>query len=293
LKKTKKRDIVKIIGIIAFIIVGIVTYLYSEGIIGTAPPVNDNTYVDFINCGQGDSTLIVSEGNATLIDASTKENEQDVVEHLKSRGIKKIDHFVLTHSHEDHIGGAAAILDTFEVDTVYMAKPTSGTQPTTKVYINLLKSIKEKGIACVFVSPEDQFVCGKFQFHVLGPIDQYEDSNDQSIVLRAVYNKVSFLFKGDQESGAEKDLVERYGNKLKSTVYAVSHHGSSSSSSKTLLDVVRPKYAVISCGEGNSYGHPHKETINRLEKYGIEFYRTDQEGTVTFITDGNSIQYGG
>ena len=286
-----KLDIPKLIGIGVFLIVAVVSVWYANheknqnnGSVGM------DCYVDFIDCGQGDSVLLISGETVTLIDASTKSETDKIVSHLKERGVDKIDHFVLSHPHEDHIGGAKEILESFEVENIYMKRPTTGTEPTSSVYINLLRKIKEQGKTVHSVKPQDSFGCGSFEITVLGPVDDYKDLNDQSVVLRAIYGEVSFLFTGDQEIVAEEDLIKRYGIDLKSTVLKVGHHGSSTSSGADFLKVVDPEYAVISCGEGNSYGHPHRETIERFNEMGIRFFRTDQQGTVSFYTDGTLVR---
>lgn len=288
--KQKKKDWVKIIGIAVFLAVAAVSYFYSN--YGAKPaPVDADTYIDFIDCGQGDSTLIKSGIEVMLIDATTREDAQKVVDHLKERGVDRINHFVLTHPHEDHIGGAQLVLESFEVDNIYMKRPTAGTEPTTSVYLNLLKNIAALGKKVTALEAGDTFICGSIDFTVLGPVKEYEDMNDQSLVLRGVYRNVSFLFTGDMEASAEKDLVDEYGYLLNSTVLKVGHHGSSGSSSNELLNAVAPEYAVISCGVGNSYGHPHTETLDRINALKISCYRTDKQGTVTFSTDGKNIKY--
>lgn len=290
--RRKKKYWIKMLGAAAFLIVGVISYLYANyGIPDQSnEAANGDCYVDFIDCGQGDSALIVSEGAVTLIDASTGDDAEKVVEHLKERGVQKIDHFVLSHPHEDHIGGAEAVLDAFEVGEIYMSRPTEGTEPTTSVYLNLLKKIKALGKSVNTMEVNDTFECGAVTFAVLGPVKAYEDLNDQSVVLQARIGKVSFLFTGDQEASAEKDLVAQYGDALKSTVLKVGHHGSSGSSSKVFLQAVSPEYAVISCGADNSYGHPHQEAIDRLENQEITYYRTDTQGTITITTDGETVQ---
>lgn len=290
-----KKDIVKMIGMAIFLAVAVVSFLYANADrwFGDRNTVDLGTdcYVDFIDCGQGDSTLIVSDGAVTLIDATTGEDAEKVITHLQKRKIQKIDHFILTHPHEDHIGGAEDVLDAFDVENIYMKRPTAGTEPTTSVYLNLLKKIKAQGKTVTAIQPEDTFTCGAFTFTVLGPLEDYKDLNDQSIVVRAEYGKISFLFTGDQESSPEKDLVDQYGTALYSTVLKAGHHGSSSSSCKAFLEAVSPRYAVISCGEDNAYGHPHKEVIERFEKRNITYYRTDTQGTITFYTDGETLEY--
>lgn len=291
----RKKDWVKIIGIAVFMIVALISYLYSNQFVdlfGGKPDIVDaDTYVDFIDCGQGDSTLIKSGIEVMLIDSTTRNDAEKVVEHLKKRGIERINHFVLTHPHEDHIGGAVRVLEEFEVDNIYMKRPTAGTEPTSSVYLGLLKSIASLGKKVTSLEAGNTFICGNFDFTVVGPLEEYEDLNNQSLVLHAVYDRVSFLFTGDMEAPAEKDLIREYGDRLNSTVLKAGHHGSSGSSSKAFLQTVAPKYAVISCGADNSYGHPHKETIERLDAQNVTYYRTDTQGTVTFITDGNYVQY--
>lgn len=285
MKKRLKKDVIKSIGIAVFLAVGIVSALYAKQ--GRILPLSsEDHYVDFIDCGQGDSTLLVSDGVVTLVDATTDDEAERVLDHLKARGICTIDHFVLTHPHEDHIGGAEEVLEQFQVKNIYMKRPTAGTEPTTSVYLNLLKEIKNQGMKVHAVKPDDRFQCGSFEIQILGPVAEYEDLNDQSIVLRAQYGETSFLITGDQETTAEKDLVARYGPSLKSTVLKAGHHGSSTSSGKAFLKAVSPEYAVISCGEDNSYGHPHRSLLDRLEEREIPYYRTDTQGTITFYTDG-------
>ena len=282
----KRKKTLKLIYAIVVLILAAISYFVVEPVIHP----DADCYVDFIDCGQGDSSLIVSDGSATLIDATTGENGSDVVAHLQKRGIKKIDHFVLTHPHEDHIGGAVAVLEAVEVENIYMMRPTKGTEPTTSVYLNLLKKIRSLGKKVHTVEVGESFVCGSAVFEVLGPVEGYEDLNDQSVILRGVIGSVSFLFTGDQETSAERDLVEKYGDSLNSTVLKVGHHGSSGSSSKAFLNAVSPMYAVISCEDGNSYGHPHKEALKRLEKINASVYRTDLNGTITMTTDGANVK---
>lgn len=292
--KSKKRDLVKIIGISVFIIVGVLSFLYSNGYFYNDSPAmveQTDTYIDFIDCGQGDSTLIVSGQSVMLVDTATGDEVDAVLNHLNDRKITQIDYLVLTHPHEDHIGGASAVLDAFEVGEILMKRPTKGTEPTTKVYLELLKKIKKMEIPVKNATVGMEFSCNRWSISILGPIDEYEDLNDQSIVLRGVYNDVSFLLKGDQESAAEKDLVERYGNSLGSTIYAASHHGSSNASCGELLNAVSPEFAIISCGIDNSYGHPHQKTLDRLNARNAKILRTDLNGTITLYTDGVCVEY--
>ncbi len=274
-------------------IVAAIAYLYTNNlwIFQSEPIGQTETYVDFIDCGQGDSTLLVSKGHAVLIDATTGDHADEVIEHLAARGIEKLDHMVLTHPHEDHIGGASAVLDAVDVERIYMKEPTEGTEPTTAVYLRLLEKIDDKDVDISLTKVGDQFDCGEFRFEILGPIENHEDLNNQSIALNATYGDVSFLFTGDLEKPAERDLVEVYGGALKATVLKAGHHGGGGSSCDDFLDAVLPRYSVISCGANNSYGHPHDDMLERLRERNITYYRTDINGTVTAYTDGKSVSF--
>jgi len=295
----KKIDWVKWIGIAVFLAVAVFSYTYTNypHLFGKTVPVGNLSdknagIVEFIDCGQGDSTLILSQGEVTLIDTSTGKNAEQVLDHLENRGIDQIDHLVLSHPHEDHIGNAQEVLENYDVENIYMKRPTSGTEHTSAVYINLLKEIQSQGKTVHSVKVGDTFTCGLFTFTILGPLDDYEDLNDQSIVLRGVMGDCSFLFTGDMEADAEEELVNQYGPQLRSTVLKLGHHGSSTSSCERFLKTVLPQFGVISCGEDNSYGHPHKETMARLEDLQIKTYRTDTMGTITVYTDGKTIDFG-
>lgn len=290
--RNKKLTSLTAIAVVIILILGSIGYLYFNKLWLFAPEerdANSEAYIDFIDCGQGDSSLIVSNDCVTLIDTTTAKSAQNVVDHLEDRGIEKIDHLVLTHPHEDHIGGTSLVLDTVEVETVYMKEPTKGTKPTSKVYKSLIERIEDEAIEVSWVEVGDTFECGDFAFTVLGPIEDYKDQNNQSIVLMAEYDDVNVLFTGDQEEEAEKDLVEEYGYALNVTVLKAGHHGSDGATCEAFLDAVRPEYSVISCGAGNSYGHPHDEFLARMDERNITYYRTDQDGTVTVYTNGVSV----
>lgn len=125
---------------------------------------------------------------------------------------------------------------------------------------------------------------------MMGPVEEYEDLNDMSAVLKFTYEDASFLLTGDMEKTAERDLLES-GQSMGARVIKLGHHGSSTSSSQAFLEAVDPSYAVISCGEGNKYNHPHTETLERMTKLNIRTFRTDRDGTVIFETDGKDISF--
>lgn len=249
----------------------------------------DELIVSYIDVGQGDSIFIEFPGGKTaLIDAGEADNAGAVISHLCQRQCKVIDYLICTHPHSDHIGGMSAVLSSFSVGEVYMPR----VEHTSRTYEKLLMQLKNlelsvhtaKAGVVLAVEPE-------VEFKVLAPMSaDYEEINDYSAVLRLTYGENSFLFTGDAEKISEQEMLAG-GSNLTADVLKVGHHGSSSSSHQAFLDAVSPTYAVISCGDSNDYGHPHKKVIKRLDGYGVSTYRTDLDGTIMAISDGQVIDF--
>lgn len=240
--------------------------------------------VSFIDVGQGDSEFIeLPNGETLLIDAGTNETGADVVSYISSLGYSSIDYVVGTHPHEDHIGGLDDVIRTFDVESVYMPKVTAD----TKTFEDVLDAVDEKGLTINTAKAGVTLVDGDgLSVKMLAPVlDEYDNTNDYSAVIRIVYDDTSFIFMGDAEQYAE-DLIT---GDVDSDVLKVGHHGSSTSTGEAFLERVSPSYAVISCGLGNSYGHPHTETIEKLG--GIPVFRTDEMGTIVATSDGSEISF--
>lgn len=245
--------------------------------------------VHFINVGQGDSTLLFNSTGAVLIDCGESEHGEDVVAYLESCGIYELEYFIITHPDADHMGCAAYILRNIDVKTfVINGKPKS-----TAFFSKALDAIEEGDTVLDYAEAGDAFNVGALRLDVLSPTaDEISDlsSNDSSLVIRAVYGTRSFLFTGDAEDDGEELLLEKCGAaELASDVFSAGHHGSRTSNSGELLELVRPEYVVISCGAGNSYGHPHGEALDVFESVGATILRTDERGTVIFVTDGTYL----
>jgi len=231
--------------------------------------------------------LIQSDEATMLIDGGNNADAEAVVDYIKSQNIKKLDYVIGTHPHEDHIGGLDAVIESFDIGAVYMPKAMS----TTKTFEDVLKAISNKGLKVNTPIPGTNINLGSAVFTILAPnSERYESTNNYSIVIKLTNGKNSFLFTGDAESISEKEMLAK-GFDLYAEVLKVGHHGSTTSTTKEFLDMVNPRYAIISVGKDNQYGHPHKEILDRLRKKNIIVYRTDESGTIIASSDGESITF--
>ncbi len=242
-------------------------------------------YVRFLDVGQGDSILIHSKGRNALIDASTLNFGDIICDKLRSNGIKNLDLMMLSHNHDDHYGGAERIVERMMIDNLIMPDLAGSSSPTATI-TEIRNSVLADDGEC-FVAKQGMNVnIGDFTITVLAHYMDEENENNRSIFAVAECDGVRFLFTGDGEGEVERRLLKE-GLDLKCDVLKVGHHGAKTSTTQKLLDATKPKYAVISVGEGNQYSHPHEATISRLYESNIEFYRTDLQGDITFyLNDG-------
>jgi competence protein ComEC len=250
------------------------------------PSTASNLQVTFLDIGQADSTLIQCNGSSMLIDAGTNNTADKLVNTFKSERIRKFEVVVGTHPHEDHIGGLDAVISNFDISKIYLPRVST----TTRTFIDMMQAIQSKGLSVTDPQPGASFNLGSAACTILAPILPVaeDDLNNYSIVIRLLYGSVSFLFAGDAQAESEKKMLA--GNfTLKSDVLKVGHHGSNSSTTPDFLKAVSPRYAVIMVGAKNDYGHPHQETLDRLNKAGVTIYRTDLNGNIKFISDGSNL----
>lgn len=253
----------------------------------TAKTVDPKTMeVHFLDVGQGDSTLITCDGHAMLIDAGDDTKGTAIQNYLKKQNIKSLDYLILTHPDADHIGGAPVIITKFDIAKVFV----SNFEKDNKTYRKLIQALDDKRLKAITPAVNSKYSLGTAEFTILAPNDTYDTPNDSSIALLLKNGQNTFLFTGDAEEDAEKDILST-GIDISADVYQVGHHGSKSSTSRNFLRTVNPSYAVISCGEGNSYGHPHAETLNTLRTNGVAVYRTDEEGAIIATSDGKAISF--
>ena len=275
----------KIKAFISFILFAVLL-LSVTPVMAEAAPETPLFQIDFIDVGQGDAALVSCDGHYMLIDGGKAERSSLIYSYLKKRNIKNLDYIVATHADADHVGGLAGALNYANVGTAYCSE----TSHDTRAFKSFVKYLNAQGKDITVPSPGEQFSLGSAAVAVLGPIRKDSESNNNSIVLRIVYGRTSFLFTGDAEEAEEKDILKRYGN-LQSTVLKVAHHGSSSSSSYLFLRSVAPQYAVISVGSDNTYGHPTEQTLSRLRDADVKTYRTDMQGTVICTSDGTTVSF--
>ena len=239
--------------------------------------------VHFIDVGQADAVLIQSDGHSMLIDAGNRDDGDFLVSYLRTQGVRTLDFVIATHPHEDHIGGMTQVIQSFPVDTVIVSERDH----PTRNFESMLLAIEDQDCNVIQPVAGSQYTIGEGEFTLLSPVSDcdYEDNlNNTSIGIRLVLGETSFILCGDAEKEAEEDIIQS-GQLLQGTVLKLSHHGSSTSTSDAFLEAVDPEYAVISCGAGNQYGHPHDETLYRLAKEQIPYFRTDTQGTIVAAGD--------
>ncbi|NBJ95158.1 ComEC/Rec2 family competence protein [Parablautia muri] len=246
----------------------------------------DEMEVHFIDVGEGDATLIKCGGQSMLIDAGDDSKGTAIQNYLQKQGVKNLDYLILTHPDADHIGGAPVIITKFNIDKVFV----SNYEKDTKTYQKLIQALDNKRLKYITPKVGDKYYLGTASITIAGPNKEYTDPNDASIALTIQNGKNKFLFTGDAEEKAEQDILENSID-ISADVYKVGHHGSKTSSSEAFLKAAAPSYAVISCGEGNSYGHPHAQTMNNLRAMGVQVYRTDEQGSIIATSDGNKISW--
>ncbi len=241
--------------------------------------------ITYVDVGQGDCQIAMSKGHTMVIDGGTAENSRKIVAALNRLGVQYVDYVVCTHAHADHCGGLAGVLSVYDAGCVYAPK----TQEDTDSYLNFVKAAKSQGIDIQNPKLGERFELGDSMVEILGPVtEEGMVLNNTSIVLKITYKDTSFLFTGDAEYEEEKSIMESGAN-LRADVLKIGHHGSSGSSSYSFLREVMPEYAIIGVGKDNTYGHPHKETISRLEDLGAHIYTTEKSGDITVVSDGRNI----
>ena len=250
--------------------------------------VSADLTVHFIDVGQGDAILLQhQEGDTVLIDGGDRfaSIEEKLISYLTEAGVERFDAIIATHPHADHIGGLPAVMENFPVDAIY----DSGRVHTSQTYENYLMLIDEKDIPFKTPRRGDKIELDNLTFDIVHPGENVEEYslNDASITAHLQYGQISFIFTGDIEESAEREIVET-GIDIKSTVLKVAHHGSRTSTNDYFLEAVNPEVAIIQVGENNRFSHPAPEVKNRLQENNIDIYRNDLNGDIVINTDGET-----
>ena len=266
-----------------FIILILVFLLCFTGIL----IAQENLQIYFLDVGQGDASVIISSsGQVVMIDSGP--NEKLILDHLKNLNISHIDLLIATHAHADHITGMDKIIAKYKP----RAFMDPGIPHTSLTYIRMINAIEKYNIK-YYQNIERKIQLGLMNFIVLpnaNPKIYVSEFNNNSVVIKLEYKNFSCLYSGDIETERENQLVKISSNNLESDIVKIPHHGSSTSSNLAFIKKVNPKVAIISCGQNNSYGHPNIKTLERLEKNGIDIYRTDINGTILINTDGYNYE---
>src|SRR3989338_10355622 len=248
--------------------------------------------VAFLDVGQGDSIFIEApNGKQILIDGGSNQAVLRQLSKVIPFYDRSIDLVVLTHPDADHIGGLPSVLDNYDVDYVL----ESGVNSDSEVYSEFEKDIQEKNIKKVLARQGQVINLDKdLDLYVLFPISDVSgfETNTASVVLKLIYKEKSFLFTGDLPESVESYLAKSFGKQLDVDVFKLGHHGSKTSNSELFLGFVSPEYAIASVGKDNRYGHPHKEVLDLLDGFGIDLFRTDEDGTVNFESNGTNLLVG-
>ena len=245
----------------------------------------DSAEFHFIDVGQGDSSMILTSEACILIDCGPTSSAESVTEYI-GRYTDHIDCLVFSHSHEDHMGATSAVLEKFRVNSILMTSYASD----ASFFSRALDLMEEKQIAVTEAAVGETYVVGDVALRVLSPERDFGDMNNNSIILRADVNGAAALYTGDAEAEAENAVINNHSEWLNCDILKIGHHGSSSSSSDNFIKAVSPSLAVISCGNGNSYGHPHLEVLQLLDREGIEYHRTDLEGSIIIEASQDGIR---
>ncbi|MBE6599956.1 MAG: MBL fold metallo-hydrolase [Ruminococcaceae bacterium] len=250
--------------------------------------------VHMIDVGQGDCILVRAPEGNMLIDSGdlSKKSKAAIKTYLQDLQIKDFEYVVFTHSDADHIGSADYIMENYDVENVIISNDVRD----GATYKRMMAAIEASDAEVIDAVPNATYSIGEMSIKILGPMSaKYTDENDYSVVLRIDFGESSFLMTGDAEKKSEAEMVEEYvRGELDCDVLKAGHHGSGTSSSLDFLKLVTPEVVMISCGEGNSYGHPHASALERFRIYmkESEIYRTDKLGDIVFVSDGEIIKCG-
>ena len=264
------------------------TLFEDTGLRNSQQSESNMMYVDFIDVGQGNCTLVHMGDTAILVDSGEVGAAQTVICYIKNLGIDELDCVLVTHPHSDHMGAMTKILYEFEIKDLIMPEIPEDIIPTNSTYEKFLTAVSDNAENVIPAEAGMTYSYGEMNLEILAPLHGYDNLNDMSAVSRVSFGETSVMFMGDASTAVEKDLLNT-GKDFSADIINIGHHGSKTASSQKWLEAVNPEFAVICCGAGNEYGHPHSVVTERLDNIGIEYYRTDLNGTVVFQSNSKEF----
>ena len=265
--------------------------------------------VHFIDVGQADATLFIQDGHVMLFDAATKNRGDELVEYIKNLGIEYIDVLVLSHPHDDHMGGSSEVLNNIEVGVIYgpdifdiSSLDTLGWYNAMLDAVDKIDEKRNEGIPAdkqtsIWHFPRNEkgefakFTIGDAVIEFYSPLeDEYSDLNDYSICAKVTFGTIDVFLTGDATDSVERALIAE-GYDLDIEIFQASHHGSDTGNCREFLEAMSPECIVISCGMRNRHNHPVKSVMELYKEMGIPVYRTDESGDIVMTTDGTTYSF--
>lgn len=268
--------------IINFVIITLL--LVGAGMIAKiiSRPIDPQVEVIFLDVGQGDATLIQKGDIQILIDGGPNKTILEKLGQKMPVGDKTIEHVILSHPHADHLDGINAVLESYEIGTIY----SSGVLHTTDAYLNFLEKIQTENLK--FIVPDTGQSFEPFEEATITFVwpgqkfksEEIDNLNNSSVVNRFCYQSHCSIFTGDVESDAQNNILADDEVSLSAEIIKIPHHGSDNALVEDFVKKINPKIAIIQVGSFNPYGHPHAEVLDHLKSSGLDIYRTDEDGDI-------------
>lgn len=261
----------------------------STGAIDGVKAIDDKFAMYFLDVGQSDCTVIICDNEVMIVDCGTYNQVNTIKQSLLSLNIEQIEYMLITHQHDDHMGGATEIIKNWEVKNFIMPKLPEEHNISGFTYDNLLYSLfNDKDINKIAAQDCKPFMLGSAKVEFLSPTKQDKNLNNMSVVVKITYGDTSFLLQGDAESKVENYLLNSQSD-IDVDVLKLGHHGSNTSSNEKFLAAVSPKITVISSGYDNTYNHPNDDVLNRIDNVETDTFVTSLHGNISITSDGSKI----
>ena len=252
--------------------------VYSDA--GLKPEGENGCCIYYLDVGQADCTAFVSDSAAGLIDCGDRSSGSDIADELRAKGIESLAFIIITHAHDDHLGGLLGLLEKMQVDTLFLSDTVGEGEENEDMFDAVFEACDKHSVKLDSLSKGDSLTLGEFSFNVLALDKTDEDVNDRSAVVRVECGDNAFLFTGDASSKVESELIASHAE-LSCDILKAGHHGSRYSTSADFLRATNPGLIIFSCGLDNSYSHPSESTLERVRRAGVDYFRTDYNGTIT------------